>query len=529
MSVLDSSGNADPVGPAYAIGIADFLQGEYRSAQRWFVQALESPDLVQRSGPVWSDVTRAQQAEASLWNNLGLVYEVQNLYDLAGMAYGKSRFLELEIGNTHGAWTTAINEGLLHSRVDNLEQSRELLHGAHSYFDSIGDSPNAALALLNLAITESDDKRYDLAIEYVDQAIVLLTATRDSAQLKRAFITRGQLMGYEQNIPGLRESIAQLEQFNGQFSDAQADFFTTLLRAELKLQEGKPQVALAHIAQAEKQAPAQDNLWLNSNLFPLKLRAAHASQQDILFHSTLQDLFDTYTEVFNQERARNFAEMQELNERNEHMRTIEQLNLRVELEQKQNRKNFLIMLVISLMLSLTIWLYHTRLRGERVIFRLLHRISNERWANSGVMKAPDPYRASPPTIDTQSREVHEATRLKELYLALNKLVQEEELYLDPKMSISQVATRLGSNYTYLSAAINEISGTGFVDYLNALRIQKACDLLLDRQHHHLSFDQIGEMCGFQSTRTFYRQFKNFTNSTPGSFRKSAIKSKSFRT
>jgi len=284
----------------------------------------------------------------------------------------------------------------------------------------------------------------------------------------------------------------------------------------------RPQVALELIRDAEDHL-SDISLYEASNAIPLKVRAAYQAQQSTLFLNSLEDLVQTYNELFSEERARNLAEMQALNERNEYINTIEQLNIRMENRRKQNERNVLFLFVLGISGSLSVWLYHTQLKGKRALFQLMRADSKERMARKRLLNAQQVNDAAEPGNDVGA-ESGPSDKEYELFQAFVNLISEEELYLDPKISIGDVASRLGSNYTYLSSAINSHWGNGFVDYLNTLRIKRACDLMLASESFALSFDQIAERCGFQSTRTFYRQFKQVTNSTPGDFRKAAIRS-----
>ena len=50
-----------------------------------------------------------------------------------------------------------------------------------------------------------------------------------------------------------------------------------------------------------------------------------------------------------------------------------------------------------------------------------------------------------------------------------------------------------------------------MDYVNLVRIQKACDIM---QKSNYSMDRVAEECGFTSTSTFNRNFVKFMNNTP---------------
>lgn len=56
-----------------------------------------------------------------------------------------------------------------------------------------------------------------------------------------------------------------------------------------------------------------------------------------------------------------------------------------------------------------------------------------------------------------------------------------------------------------------------MDYLNMVRIQKACEIMRRTDH---SMDQVAAECGFLTTSTFNRNFKKFLNSSPYQWKKS---------
>jgi AraC-like DNA-binding protein len=99
---------------------------------------------------------------------------------------------------------------------------------------------------------------------------------------------------------------------------------------------------------------------------------------------------------------------------------------------------------------------------------------------------------------------------------MEDIVENEELYLDPKLSLNQLAERLGTNRTYLSKYFNNVKGTTFYDYVNALRIHKKSVPLM-QEHPEYAFDYIAQQSGFNSLSTFQRAFRKYTGTTPGKF------------
>ena len=107
---------------------------------------------------------------------------------------------------------------------------------------------------------------------------------------------------------------------------------------------------------------------------------------------------------------------------------------------------------------------------------------------------------TPAVRNTSCRDEIFETRLKQV-------VEDGKLYLNPKVSLNDVALAVGSNRTYLSDYFNNSLNTTFYDYMNTFRISKACELI-DKmpQKGKLSMAVVASMSGFNSLSTFNRYF-----------------------
>ncbi len=99
---------------------------------------------------------------------------------------------------------------------------------------------------------------------------------------------------------------------------------------------------------------------------------------------------------------------------------------------------------------------------------------------------------------------------------LEKLNLEKKPYLNPAISLSDLASIAGTNQTYLSAFLNQHLKLNFNDYLNNLRVLHACKLLLSSDNDY-STEQIYEKSGFKSKSTFYTAFKKHAGVSPAVF------------
>lgn len=102
-----------------------------------------------------------------------------------------------------------------------------------------------------------------------------------------------------------------------------------------------------------------------------------------------------------------------------------------------------------------------------------------------------------------------ATRLEEC-------MSTEQVFLNPKLTLSELALRVGTNRTYLSNYINQNLGQTFFDYVNSMRIKHATEMLLTT---NLTLEVIAEKSGFNSLSTFRRCFLEHYNTSPSSYRK----------
>jgi len=102
------------------------------------------------------------------------------------------------------------------------------------------------------------------------------------------------------------------------------------------------------------------------------------------------------------------------------------------------------------------------------------------------------------------------------------LFDDEKIYTQKNLSLSDVARMLGTNITYLSQYINNNLNTTYNDYVNSYRIKDACRIFQNNTSLKYSIDQVSDMVGFGSRTTFYSTFKKMTGVTPAFFQKNVM-------
>ena len=92
------------------------------------------------------------------------------------------------------------------------------------------------------------------------------------------------------------------------------------------------------------------------------------------------------------------------------------------------------------------------------------------------------------------------------------LMLNEQLFLQPSLSLADVADRLRTNKTYVSKMVNNTYNLGFPELLNTLRIDYAEQYLLS--HRDAKQEEVAKACGFLSASSFNNIFKKITGVTP---------------
>ena len=99
---------------------------------------------------------------------------------------------------------------------------------------------------------------------------------------------------------------------------------------------------------------------------------------------------------------------------------------------------------------------------------------------------------------------------------LERLMEEQQLYLKKDLTLSDLAEALDSNRTYVSKYISQALGQTFYDYINQLRIERV-SIPMMKQHPEYKLDFVAHESGFASISTFRRAFIKLTGQTPSQY------------
>ncbi|WP_118974820.1 helix-turn-helix domain-containing protein [Taibaiella koreensis] len=126
--------------------------------------------------------------------------------------------------------------------------------------------------------------------------------------------------------------------------------------------------------------------------------------------------------------------------------------------------------------------------------------------------------------DKNVKVKYERTGLSEpealaLQQALHLLMEEQQLYKDPELTIAELAKALGVHAAILSQVINAQEQMSFYDYINALRIAAFKRLALQPGSQQYTLLSLAFECGFNSKSSFNRNFRKATGLSPSDYLK----------
>jgi AraC-like DNA-binding protein len=109
-------------------------------------------------------------------------------------------------------------------------------------------------------------------------------------------------------------------------------------------------------------------------------------------------------------------------------------------------------------------------------------------------------------------------RRSDLWLQLQRLLEESRPYLNPDLNLPELARLLGVRPQELSEVINSQNQGSFYELINWHRVQAAIRLLDEDRDRQRKIMDIGFSAGFRNQSTFYQHFRKITGMAPAAYR-----------
>lgn len=146
---------------------------------------------------------------------------------------------------------------------------------------------------------------------------------------------------------------------------------------------------------------------------------------------------------------------------------------------------------------------------------LLEKLADtEEIANEQTVEEEPDFKNFKPAVDTFSE-----SEIQELKLKLNELLDEQKLYRDESINLTELADKMGISNKRLSELLNQYLNISFYNLINDYRIQEVKERISSEEADKYTLLSIAFDSGFQSKASFNRIFKQRTGVSPSEYRK----------
>lgn len=132
-----------------------------------------------------------------------------------------------------------------------------------------------------------------------------------------------------------------------------------------------------------------------------------------------------------------------------------------------------------------------------------------------------------PTLEEEPKqdEKYKHARLSEeernsICQKLSFCMQEQKLYLNKELKISDLAHAVGCSSHALSFVFSQYFNQSYYDYINAYRVEEFKLLATNPEYARYTLSSLAEKAGFSSRASFFRSFKKVTGITPNEYMQS---------
>ncbi|MGM9760224.1 MAG: two-component regulator propeller domain-containing protein [Parabacteroides sp.] len=157
-----------------------------------------------------------------------------------------------------------------------------------------------------------------------------------------------------------------------------------------------------------------------------------------------------------------------------------------------------ILLVFWMIVAVICWIkaLYRRIAERTQLFSTLHKHANK------------------PVVTSVADVADGGPSVNPLMGKLLALVEDQQIYLDPKLKIGQVAQMLDCKESELSRFLNAELSTNFTSFINTYRVKAIKKAMADGDLKRYTVTAIGLRCGYNSKMTFFRAFKAIEGKTP---------------
>lgn len=468
----------------YVLGLIYYYKDQHIISSKYYQNALNQE----------YSKTHADFSEKCL-NNLGVNYEILGKLDKSLTAYQQSLKIAEKRKDSFGISQTWLNIALLKSKAGDNKTALILNQKAQDFFLKIENKEYIGLTYLNASVYYNSLDKLK-AIENTLKGKIIFENIKDTFNLIKSY----------SNLSSINLDLKDFQKAEYYFNYANnlSDKFETYAfkssilnhGIELYMQKKNLAQAMVLLKKSESNLSKYPNTEIKTQLLTLKVKLAVFEGNLPTFEQKFKEYEEANKQLIADNFNSNYKEWSIFYEKEKLTKSIKYLTTLNKIKSKTMIIYTVIIIFLVLVLILLVILYLKLRDSYRKIFHL-NKISDFKLVQDKI------------TPDTDGND----QKLYSLFLEIQLLMENEEFYLKPGITISDISTAMTSNDKYISLSINKFARMNFNQYINTLRIQEAKILLLETNHES-TVQEVAKACGFGNSSSFIRTFKQVTGLTP---------------
>lgn len=471
----------------YLYGLIHYYKARFYISNKYYSKALGSP------------YTKTDEAFAEkCWNNMGINYEIQNMFPESLAAYHKSLKIAEKLKDSISIGQSWINIGLLDAKSKKFASARSTTLKALRYFEQKKDSANLALCYQNLTLISTDEGNYQGALKYAFKGLEISLALQNYHEIVGSYYNLANNYQMTGNLQLSDHYIKKAQEVAPKIANREA------LLAKIYVQRGTNERLKGNFDEAEKNLKYALELVRSSGSYEndysvyQSLADLYAKSGDFQAYSDIMIEFDKVNEQKTiEESAARVDELQALYEFQKNTDKIEDQQRNIAAQKKQLSILIgLIVIILSILLIITVM--HLRMR----------RYMRSLFENKVEQTKHDSLVSETAVSEPENKQ------MLALYNQVIHLMNDQKL--KQEMTISDLSKELGASEEQISQAINLFGKKDYHTFLSTYYIDNICRKMIENGKK-LPLKQIILESPFTSVSAFNKQFKEITGLTPEQF------------
>lgn len=474
----------------YLSGLINYFKTQHYISNKYYTQAIQS-----------KYAQKDINFKGNCYNNMGINYEILNMYPEAIKSYEQSLRIAEKLGDSTSISQSKINIGLLNAKINRFDLAYSTILEALHYFKRQKDSANLSLCYQNLTVLYSFQNKYEKAIEFAQKSLLISLKTNNKFQIANDYYNISNnysLIDEFEKSDYYLELALQLLPDIGNREGLSSRIF--LQKGNNEIRKGNFKVAEDYLLKSLEIVKSLDISESIPNSYN-GLIDLYAEYGDYRKYSYYRDQLELFNELEKTRKSiERVQELQALYEFDRKTAKIEKQNRELVVKQYQL---LALSVFISIIIGILVYLIFIQIRMKRYMRSLFEqKLEQTKHEN---------------TLGVNSiSEITSKNELFDLYNQIISFINERKIQSIPDLKIEDISAHLKVNESEISKSIERFGNKDFKSFLYTHYIDEICKKMIEKGKE-VNVRELVAASNFENYNLFNKKFKDITGLTPEQF------------